>query len=147
MAPDVGPMPWWTTAAGPPMLLAQRASDADRSFIVVLTRVLGPQGLQTYADMLQDLPDDPTAAEFDDLPADADEPTRQDLAERMAPYVRALNDRHPGLRDVNADAPGGARFAEQTAGKALRDLYDPAQLDVIRRVGPLLSAAPRTHPT
>ncbi|GAA0540924.1 DNA-binding transcriptional MerR regulator [Saccharopolyspora erythraea NRRL 2338] len=122
-------------------------SEADRSFVVVLTRVLGPRGMQAYSEMLQDLPDDPTAPEFGELPADADEPTRQDVAERLVPYVRALHAEHPGLRDANADAPGGAQFAEQTVGKALVDLYNPAQLDVMRRIESLLRASGPTDPT
>jgi DNA-binding transcriptional MerR regulator len=122
-------------------------SDADRSFVVVLTRVLGPQGLRTYSDMLQNLPRDPAAVEFDHLPADADEPTRQDLAERLVPYVHALRSRYPGLQDANDDAPGGARFAAQTTGKALQDLYHPAQLDVIRRIGRSLAEQARTDRT
>ncbi|OZM81043.1 MerR family transcriptional regulator [Pseudonocardia sp. MH-G8] len=121
-------------------------SDADRSLVVVMTRVLGPQGLQTYADMLQNLRTDPSSAEFDDLPADADERTRAALAERFAPYVRDLLVDNPGLADVNADAPGGSRFAEQTAGRAMLDLYNPAQLDVIRRTYALLRSMPPPEP-
>ncbi|MDN5915816.1 MAG: MerR family transcriptional regulator [Pseudonocardia sp.] len=122
-------------------------SDADRSLVVVMTRILGPQGLQAYSDMLQDPTEDLASSEFDHLQADADEPTRQDLAERMAPYVRALHARHPGLRDAHADAPGGARFAALTTGKAIEDLYNAAQIDVLRRLGPLLGTPPRTDST
>jgi DNA-binding transcriptional MerR regulator len=113
-------------------------SEADRSLIVVLTRVLGSRGLQAYAAMLQNAPADPTTGEFDDLPEDADEPTRQDLAERMAPYVRALYAEHPWLNAPHTDAPRGASFAQQTVGKAMVDLYNPAQLDVMRRINGLL---------
>ena len=113
-------------------------SDADRSFVVVLGRVLGPQRRQAWADMLQDLPDDPVAAEFDELPDDADEPTRQDVAERMVPYIHALRARHPDLDGQHSEAPRGARFVEQTVGEALRDLYSPAQLDVLQRARALL---------
>src|ERR687892_734354 len=63
---------------------AAKMSDADRSLVVVMTRVLGPRRLQAYADMLRDMPTDPTDREFEDLSADADERTRQDLADRMA---------------------------------------------------------------
>ena len=107
--------------------------------IVVMARVLGPQGLQDYADMLQNLPPDPVGPEFDDLPADAEEATRQELAERIVPFLRDLFAEHPGVRDVAAAAPGGSRFASETAGQAMRDLYNPAQLDVLRRVGRLLA--------
>jgi DNA-binding transcriptional MerR regulator len=113
-------------------------TDADRSFVVVASRVLGPQGIQAYADLLQDLPPDPANAEFDELPADADEATRQDLAERLAPYVRGLYDKHPGLRDAAAEAPGGVRFAAETFDVAMNDLYNPAQRDVMIRTERLL---------
>ncbi len=115
-------------------------SEADRAFVTVLGRVVGPQRRQAWADMLQDLPDDPVAAEFDDLPEDADEPTREDVARRMVPYVQALRTRHPDLGEPHADAPRGARFAARTVGEALRELYNPAQLDVLQRTEALLSA-------
>ena len=121
-----------------PAAAAAGLTAADRSLVVVLTRVLGPQGLQAYADFLQDLPRDPVADEFDDLPADADEDTRHALAERMVPYVRDLFADRPELRDVAADAPAGARFAGRTAAKAMKELYNPAQFDVIRRTDRLL---------
>jgi DNA-binding transcriptional MerR regulator len=116
-----------------PVAAEAELSDADRSLVVVMTRVLGPQGLRTYADMLRNLRADPALGAFDDLPADADEQTRDALAVRMAPYVRDLLADNPGLVDVNADAPGGSRFAQETANRAMRDLYNAAQLDVIRR--------------
>ncbi|MDN5749223.1 MAG: MerR family transcriptional regulator [Pseudonocardia sp.] len=117
-------------------------SDADRSFIVVMSRVLGPQGLQTWAEMLRDLPDDPTADAFDDLPEDADEATRQDIAARMVDYVGALHVAHPEFADVQADAPRGARFAAQTAGTTIDEVYNSAQRDVLRRLGTLLNGSP-----
>ncbi len=122
-------------------------SDADRSFIAVLGRVIGPQRRQAWADMLQNLPDDPVAAEFDDLPDDTDEPTRQDVAERMVPYIRSLRARHPDLSEPDSDAPRGARFVERTVAEALQDLYNPAQLDVLQRAEALLRAGRVTTPS
>lgn len=115
-------------------------SDADRSLIAVMTRILGPAGRQAYADMLRSRLDDPGGDEFDALPADADEQTRQELAERMAPYVRALLDEYPDLRTPATDAPRGEAFVMETIGKAMRDLYNPAQLDVMVRLNALLTA-------
>ncbi|GAA3224069.1 MerR family transcriptional regulator [Pseudonocardia petroleophila] len=115
-------------------------SEADRSFVAVLGRVIGPQRRQAWADMLQDLPDDPVAAEFDDLPAEADEATRHAVTERMVPYVRALRAQHPDLGEPLSDAPRDTHFAARTVGEALRDLYNPAQLDVLRRTEALLRA-------
>jgi DNA-binding transcriptional MerR regulator len=115
-------------------------SDADRSLFTVMTRVLGPAPRQAWADMLRSRPADPTGEEFDALTADADEETRQDIAERMVPFVRELFDEHPDLRAPATDAPHGEAFAMKTIGKALRELYNPAQLDVLVRVNALLAA-------
>jgi DNA-binding transcriptional MerR regulator len=117
---------------------AAKMTDADRSLVVVLSRVLGPRGRQIYADMMRETPDDPTAAELDKLPADADEATRRDLAERLAPYIRAVRLANPELDDSSADAPRGKRFADKAIGDAMADLYNPAQLDVLRRANEML---------
>jgi len=116
-------------------------STTDRSIVVVLSRVLGPRGLRTYADMLQNIPADPAVAEFDDLPADADEQTRQALAERLTPFVRTLRAEHPGLNALESDAPRGPHFVQRTLGKAMHDLYNAAQLDVVQRTEVLLRPA------
>ncbi|GLZ47490.1 transcriptional regulator, MerR family protein [Actinomycetospora sp. NBRC 106375] len=110
-----------------------RFSAADRSFSVVLSRVLGSQGLQTYADLVRDTPDDPAFGEFDELSADADESVRQALAERMAGPLAALRAAHPPLA-FGGDAPIDARRAQQTVGAALRELYNGAQIDVLVRI-------------
>lgn len=115
--------------------------DADRKLIVVLSQVLGPRGRQAYAALINDSREDPAAHEFDTLPADADEATRQDLAERLAPYIRSVRESHPALTESRADAPRGARFAEKAIGHAMADLYNPAQLDVLRRAGEILGAS------
>jgi DNA-binding transcriptional MerR regulator len=120
-------------------------SAADRSFVTVMTRVLGPSGLAAYRDMLAD-PDAPTAdlTAFDELAADADETTRAELAQRLHPYVRDLHAAHPGLGDVGVDAPVGPAVAARAMGVTLRELYNPAQLDVMRRLNDLLQ--PRLEP-
>lgn len=121
-----------------PPATAAKMTDADRSLVVVLSRVLGPRGMQIYADMMRHTPDDPAASELDNLPADADETTRTELAQRLAPYVRAVRQAHPGLDDSRADAPRGKRFADKVIDDAMVALYNPAQLDVLRRAGEIL---------
>jgi DNA-binding transcriptional MerR regulator len=111
---------------------------ADRAFVVVASRVLDPEGVQAYGNLLNDLPDDPVSSELDGLPADADEATRRDLAERLAGYLQALYTEHPALRDAAAHAPRGIHFASQTFGLAMKDLYNPAQIDVMRRANKTL---------
>jgi hypothetical protein len=117
---------------------AAELPDPDRSFVTVLGTVLGPGGMDAYADLLHEEPQ-PVARELDELPADADESVRQSLAERLVPHVRGLRDRHPGLSDLASDAPRGRQHTARTVGKALTDLYNPAQVDVMRRLHALLS--------
>ncbi|MFD3747319.1 MerR family transcriptional regulator [Nocardia sp. NPDC058633] len=123
----------------PPELGAGTAAltDADRAFTLILTRVLGPTGQDALRAVLNTDHRDPGIAEFDHLPADADERVRAELAERMAPYVRGLYREHPGLNQT-ADSPVGAERAHHTMAVAIRDLYNEAQLDVLIRVHHLL---------
>ncbi|EWC59005.1 Transcriptional regulator, MerR family [Actinokineospora spheciospongiae] len=130
-----------------PAELAQAAADAkltaaDRSFVVVMSRLLSPSAITAYRGMLEAYSADPSTDEFDHLPPDADEQTREDLARRMVGYIRELQADHPGMRELKADTPAAARLAAQTMATALHDLYSPAQVDVIRRVGRLLALDP-----
>lgn len=117
-------------------------SDADRSFMVVLSRVLGSSALESYADMLRSYEPGEDGREFEDLPADADEATRQDLARRIAPRARKIRTEHPGITDPDHDAPGGAPAAARAVGTALTDLYNPAQIDVLVRMERILGEEP-----
>jgi hypothetical protein len=57
----------------------------------------------------------------------------------MVPYIRRIREEHPAAMALDVDAPRGARFVAETAAAALQELYNPAQRDVIRRVGVLLA--------
>ncbi|MEQ3553645.1 MerR family transcriptional regulator [Pseudonocardia nematodicida] len=128
------------TGFAPPA--AERAmTKADRSFVVVMSRVLGPRQRPAYTDMIATMPPDPAAGQFATLPAHADARTRRDLAGRMAGYVRQIHLRHPALTDLHTDAPLGARFARQALAAAKRELYNPAQRDVMSGVDIVLGRA------
>ena len=129
-----------------PPAAAAKMTAADRAFVVVLSRVLGPRGMRVYTDMMRDAPDDPASTEFDNLPADVDEATREDLAKRLAPYIRAVNQAHPGLAESRSDAPRGKSFADKTISGAMADLYNPAQLDVLRRAREILQSQSEKTP-
>jgi DNA-binding transcriptional MerR regulator len=140
---EVGALMRTTAASDLPLRLASldetgEFPDPDRSFVAVLGTVLGPNGMDAYADLLHEEPQ-PVAREFDEFPADADESARQSLAERLVPHVRGLRARHPGLNDLASDAPRGRQHTARTIGKAITDLYNPAQVDVMRRLHDLLS--------
>ncbi|MFI1225056.1 MULTISPECIES: MerR family transcriptional regulator [unclassified Streptomyces] len=147
---EVGALLRRTAATDLPLQFAEADDPAelpapDRSFVTVMSTILGPSSLGGYADLLQQDPD-AVALELDDLPADADEQTCRELAERLVPYVRALHVAHPGLNNLATDAPRGQDHAAQTIGKAINDLYNPAQVDVMRRLGALLAPPEEDSP-
>jgi plasmid stabilization system protein ParE len=78
-----------------------------------------------------------TDAEFDSLPADAAE-VRQDLVERMGPRIRRIQAEHPEMGVPDTDAPRRGRFVTESTAAAVWELYNPAQVDVMRRVRDLL---------
>jgi DNA-binding transcriptional MerR regulator len=114
-------------------------SDADRALLVVLTRVLDLAAVTDFVDTLHGLPQNPAATAFDELPADADAATRHELSIRLLPPSRTLRVMLPRLRQA---ATGLSAAAARTLDEAVRDLHNPAQFDVLRRVGLLLSSRP-----
>ncbi|MEU6699605.1 MerR family transcriptional regulator [Pseudonocardia sp. NPDC046786] len=116
-------------------------SEADRSLVAVMSRVLGSQRLDAYTELLRSATSDPTDGEFDELPADADADVRSDLARRMAPHIRRIRKEHPGVGAPLAGDRPEDRLAARTAATAMQELYNPAQLDVLRRVRELIEDA------
>ena len=127
----------------PPALAARvqdvDLSDADRALLIVLTRVLDLAVVTDFVDTLRGLPPSPAATAFDLLPADADDATRHELAISLLPRSRTLRVMLPRLRSATG---GLSAAATRTVDEALRDLYNPAQFDVLRRVGLLLRSRP-----
>lgn len=116
-------------------------TEADRAYTVILNRVLGPTALESLREMLTTSDAaDPAMADFDNLPADADEQTREKVAEQIAPYARKLQTTYPNLNTVH-DSPVGPQRAAQALALALKDLYNEAQFDVLLRVNRSLAAA------
>ncbi|AOS63401.1 helix-turn-helix domain-containing protein [Actinoalloteichus hymeniacidonis] len=112
-----------------------RFSEADRSFIVVLSRLVDPETLGPWAEML-------TAAEdeLSTLRSDADEDTRQRLAERLAEHLYDLMIAFPSMADLSEDSRLKKESSVQAIGAALVDLYNPAQIDVMVRMNIALAA-------
>ncbi|MBU3863548.1 MerR family transcriptional regulator [Streptomyces sp. 4503] len=120
-------------------------ADAERSFVTVMSRVLGPKGTAAYADLMRKpVQDDPACDAFAQLPADADERTRAEVAEALVAYVLELWRQNPGLSTLSADAPRGVKYAKKTVVSAFQEIYNEAQADVLGRLGVLLAEARRT---
>ncbi|CCH31084.1 MerR family transcriptional regulator [Actinosynnema sp. NPDC047251] len=111
-------------------------SPQDRAFTVVLAQLATPAALAAYADAVRRYSKDPVVVEFDTLPVDADEQTRQRLAERLGalPHVREMRAMFPDAAGMYAGAPRGEAFALQTIGKVVAELYNKAQIDVLIRM-------------
>ena len=108
-------------------------SAADRSIIMVYSRVLDDAAMDDVQQMVTDEQGSSMDAQLDALPADADRATRRRLAESLAPVISGLVDQYPWLSDPGSRAPRGSAFAEDTVTQALRELYNPAQLEVLYR--------------
>ncbi|WHT21678.1 MerR family transcriptional regulator [Crossiella sp. CA-258035] len=116
------------------ILAGTNVTPADRDFAVVLSRVIAPSALQAFAEMVRANSSDPVLVEFNNLPPDADERTRRELAERLGPISRDMIAGAPEVQNLFAGAPLGASFGVRVMVQAIRDLYNPAQLDVLERM-------------
>jgi hypothetical protein len=86
-------------------------------------------------------PNDDLDEAFRDLPEDADDATRQALAVQLAPFIVPGATEHGVTLEPRATTSGQAEAARRAAGHALRALYNPAQVDVLRRAHLLHEAA------
>ncbi|MGC4941116.1 MerR family transcriptional regulator [Kribbella sp. DT2] len=118
-------------------------SEADRAMMVVYSRVLAPSGIEAWRRMLAEYQHTQAGRDFDSLPAGADEETRREVAEGMVIHVVELFATYPDVVAAQFDAPGGIRQVGRAVGVALKELYNPAQLDVLRQVAGLLPAEHR----
>ncbi|MBP2479418.1 DNA-binding transcriptional MerR regulator [Crossiella equi] len=111
--------------------------ESDRALLLAYSRVFGSPVMAAVRDLVT-LPRAPVDDEFDALSEDADEPTRQALAERMAPEIQRQQRAHPVLADPVAQLNGP--HTASVVVQALVERYSPAQLDVLRRATGLLAA-------
>jgi DNA-binding transcriptional MerR regulator len=111
-------------------------SPQDRSFTVVLAQLITSEALSTYVGMLEGHSKDPAMVEFDELTDDVDDETRQSLAERLRalPFTKEVRAAFPDAAGLCAGAPRGEEFAVSTMAKALVELYNEAQIDVLIRM-------------
>lgn len=113
--------------------VASRISEADSSMIHLYGRVLDADAMADVRQMVEDDDDDAVAAELDGLAADADDATRQRLAEAIAPTIAQNIVDYPWLRNPEALVAEGRKVSRQTFTEAAQTLYNPAQLDVLVR--------------
>ncbi|WP_066367520.1 MerR family transcriptional regulator [Herbidospora mongoliensis] len=120
--------------------VAGRLSGPDSS-IIHIYRQLYDEDAMTDLRRMVEADTDPIGDDIDSLPPDADEATRQRLAEKLAPTLaRHLAD-YPWLSDPAAHLSKSEHLPRQTFIDAVVELYNPAQIDVLRRASVLAREA------
>jgi DNA-binding transcriptional MerR regulator len=118
--------------------VASGLSEADSSIIHIYTKLYDDDAMADVRRMVEaDQRTDAVGAEIDALPADADEATRQALAERLAPGLAQDIIDYPWINDPAGRSSKSAQVTQQTFVDALVELYNPAQLDVLARASVL----------
>ena len=116
--------------------VASRLSEADSSIIHIYTQLYDKEVLADLREMVE-ADTDALSEALTALPADADESSRQVLAERMVPGLVRNFINYPWMNDPLARLSHGDRMTRQTFLDSVAELYNPAQLDVISRAGRL----------
>lgn len=114
--------------------------EADRALILVYSRVFDAAGMESLREMVRTSNLAPEARALETLPPDADEAARQQVAEAYAARTRQLLADHPVMAELRTQAPRGVAFADKVIRRALDELYNPAQLDVLERVNRMLNS-------
>jgi DNA-binding transcriptional MerR regulator len=117
--------------------VASRLSETDSSIIHIYAQLYDEEALADVRKMVE-ADTDAIGADIDRLPPDADDETRQRLAERLVPILaRNLVD-YPWLRDPAARLSKSEHVTRQTFVEVVEELYNPAQLDVLVRASVLV---------
>lgn len=112
---------------------ADELSNEDKSMLTIYARLFDETWIDELSRLMQDEKRTDADAAFEALPPDADLATRKQLADDLAPSMRAQFEKYPGLGDSAAHSPEGAAMAESTVTQALSELYNKAQLEVLYR--------------
>ncbi|WET83002.1 MerR family transcriptional regulator [Amycolatopsis sp. QT-25] len=111
--------------------------EEERALMMIFSTVLDPATMASLHE-LQPTSRPAVQTEFDALPPDADDATRQRVAEDLAPLARSQYEARPGL----LDAKTWEALTKPVVLHGVADLYNPAQLDVLQRVNALLDLTP-----
>ncbi|GAA0275286.1 MerR family transcriptional regulator [Cryptosporangium japonicum] len=114
--------------------VAGRLSAADTSLLHIYSRLYDADAMKDLQRMAES-DTDPANAELDSLPPDADEATRQDLAERIGRIIAQNLVDYPWLTDPSERMNQSERATMATFLNAVTSLYNEAQRDVLARAG------------
>lgn len=111
--------------------VASTLSEPNRSLVMIYGQIYDESAMNDIRQILEEHPTTAFDEEFDNLPPDADRATRRRIAEHFAPIIKQLQARYPWLTDPVSRASKGAATVENTMIESLRELYNPAQLEVL----------------
>jgi DNA-binding transcriptional MerR regulator len=117
--------------------VAERLSEADRAVLSISTTFYDEQAMTDLKHMIEAEPTD-LDHEINTLAPDADEDTRQRLAERVARILAEHHRNHPWMKDPRARLTRSPAVAREIAMRSIADLYNEAQRDVLFRAHLLL---------
>ena len=115
--------------------VASRLSGPDSSLLHIYTQLYDQEALADVRQMIE--AGDPVNDDLDRLPPDADEATRQMLADKIAPTLAQHLLDYPWLSDPAAHLSKSEHVTRQTFIDAVVGLYNTAQLDVLGRASVL----------
>lgn len=112
---------------------ARTLSETDRSLVMIYSQIYDESAMDDIRRLVEEHPRTAADEEFDNLPPDADTATRIRLAEYFAPVIKQKQADYPWLNDPATRASKDPATLEHTMVESLRELYNPAQLDVLSR--------------
>lgn len=122
--------------------VASKLSEPDSSIIHIYSRLYDDDAMADLRQMVEvDGGAGEVGREIDALPADADEDTRQRLAEGLAPTITQNLIDYPWLINPMQRMSRNRSKAQQAFVAAAAELYNPAQLDVFARAALLAREA------
>ncbi len=122
--------------------VAARLSASDSSLIHIYQQLYDEQAMRDLRHMVA-ADTGLFSEDIDSLPPDADEATRQNLAEKIAPILAQHLADYPWLSDPAAHLSKSEHVTQQTFLDAVAELYNTAQLDVLSRASVLAQEQPR----
>ncbi|RKS07187.1 DNA-binding transcriptional MerR regulator [Nocardiopsis sp. Huas11] len=125
--------------------VAERLSPADRAVLAISSRFYDEKAMRDLKSMIEAEPTD-LDEEINTLPPNAGEDVRRRLAEQVARTIAQHQRDFPWMKDPGPRLTMARAEVMKTAARAVNDLYNEAQRDVLRRAILLLGEDPSGGP-
>lgn len=119
---------------------------ADRGLLLVYSRFLDEATLDSLRAMLTEINHTKASRRFQTLSDEAGEQERADLARRFGPEVKEIQERYGWSGRLGEIPHHRRREVDEMIGKAMIELYNPAQIDVLVRVEPIIAKKSQQGP-